>query len=277
MEAFLRRLSHILMVATWLGLAILVGMFYLPVGAAILAVGAILFIRALRRGFFKLPASVAEGAPVSERDAKIVVTQVLRNLIRIQVAYLCQKFPSRAESRSWLKHALPRAFHESLDEMHASLENARLGNTSPGVKLALQIVGLRERLLALEDSLARAHTRHPDHSVAHPVIYVVTEHINADNGGEPDVVMLASWNPSLPTLIPEVDQLAFFSEQEGGKQVRGQAGFRQALAALAGQISALDGQDSTIYAATPVEDPVRHGLSLEKIPLGFMIGTAELL
>ena len=72
-----------------------------------------------------------------------------------------------------------------------------------------------------------------------------------------------------------MDQLAFFSEQEGGKQVRGQTDFRGALAALSKWISAVDG--SPIYAATPIDDPTRHGISLQKLPLGFMIGTAELL
>jgi hypothetical protein len=276
MEAFLRRLSHVLIVATWLGAAILVGMFHLPAGVALLAVGIFLFIRALKRGSFKLPESASASAPISERDAKIVVTQVLKNLIRVQVAYLCQKFPSRAESRSWLKNALPRAFRESLDDMHSGLENARIGNANPGVKLAVQIVALRERLLSLEDSLAKAHSEHPDHSIAHPVIYVVTEHIDAQHGGEPNVIMLATWNPTLPTLIPEVDQIAFFSEQEGGKKVRGQTDFRGALTSLSKWISAVEGR-SSIYAATPIDDPVRHGVALEKLPLGFMIGTAELL
>jgi hypothetical protein len=277
-EVILRRLTHLLIIAVWLGACVLAGIFWLPGGVIMLGLGVLLLIRAIRKGKFDIPASAEGGPPtgLDERQAKMLVTQVLRNLTRVQVAYLSQKFDTRSESRAWLKHALPRAFHQNLDELHATLENARLGNTgSPGLRLTMQILGMRDRLQSLEDALAKAREENPDCAVAHPTIFVVTEHLGADKETEPEVLILAGWDPSRPTLLPHVDAVTFYSEVDGSKKVRGMAVFEPALRALGSRLRVLGGK--LVYKAEPVEDPAREGVALEKVPLGFVVGTAEFL
>jgi len=276
MENILRRLTHLLLIAVWAGASVLAGIWYFPAGVATLGVGVLLLIRAIRRGSFNLPERKQEGpAELGEREAKMLVTQVLRNLTRVQVAYLSQRFESRREARAWLKHALPRAFHQNLDELQSTLENARLGNTSPGLRLTMQILGLRDRVQGLEEALAKARQENPDCAVAHPLIFVVTEKLGADKETEPEVVVLAGWDPSRPTLLPRVDVVTFYSEVDGSKRVRGMAAFEPARRALGSRLRVLG--DSPVYKAEPVEDPAREGVSLEKVPLGFVVGTAEFL
>jgi hypothetical protein len=275
METFLRRLTHLLIIAVWLGASALAGMWYLPAGVVMLGVGLLLLFRGIRRGSFNLPASEEPPAEGSEREAKMLVTQVLRNLTRIQVSYLSQNFGSRSESRAWLKRALPRAFHQNLDELHSSLENARIGNSSPGLRLTMQILSMRDRLQRLEEALAKAHKENPECAVAHPSIFVVTEKLGESDQSEPEVLIVAGWDPSRPTLLPHADALTFFSEVDGSTRVRGVAVFEPALRALGSRLRALG--ESLVYRADPVDDPAREGVTLEKVPLGFALGTAEFL
>lgn len=276
MEILLRRLVHLLVIAVWLSASVLAGIWFLPAGVVMAAVGVVLLIRGLRRGSFNLPAPAKEApAEIGEQQAKQLVTQVLRNLTRVQVAYLSQNFGSRQQGRAWLKQALPRAFHQNLDELLSGLENARLGNPPPGMRLTMQILEMKERLQHLEDALARAREENPDCVVAHPMLFVVTEKLGSQSDEQPEVLVLAGWDPSRPTLLPHVDAVTLYSELEGGKKVRGLAVFEPALRALGSRLRALG--ESLVYKAEPVEDPVREGLSLEKVPLGFVVGTAEFL
>jgi hypothetical protein len=278
METLLRRLTHVLMVATWLGAVALAAIWHLPAAAGLFAAGVLGIYFGRRLGFFRTSSrrDAERDAVNTEREAKYMVTQILRTLTRIQVAYLCQDFKSRAASRAWLKQALPRNLRQSLDELHSGLENARLGTPPPGLKLALRILELREPLLDMEKALDQAHREYPSHEVAHPVVFVVTEHLGATSDAEPEVVTLAGWDPSVPTLLPRVDAVTFLSPGDGGKQVRGQADFKNALEALSREVRPVD-QVSSIYAAEPISDPAQHGVKLDKVPLGFVVGAAELI
>ena len=275
MENLLRRLTHVLILAVWLGASVLAGIWYLPAGVVMLGIGLLLLIRAIRHGSFDLPASKDAPAEFGEREAKMLVTQVLRNLTRVQVSYLSQSFGSRNESRAWLKRALPRSFHQNLDELHSALENARLGNSSPGLRLAMRIFSMRDRLQRLEDALAEAQKENPDCAVAHPSIFVITDKLGAEEETEPEVLVLAGWDPSRPTLLPHADALTFYSELDGERKVRGMALFESALRALGSRLRSLG--ETLVYRADPIDDPVREGVSLDKVPLGFVVGTAEFL
>ena len=274
-ERFLRRLTHALLVLTWLAGSALVGLWYRPLGVAMLAVGVVLFFWAYKRGAFSLRRT-AENAVNTERDAKVMVTQVLRELTRVQVSYLCQTFDNRAEGKAWLKQALPRIFHPSLDELHSNLENARLGNEVPSLRLANAILALRDHIQALDKALDRAKQRHPEHQPAHPVVFVITDHLHATSEAEPKVITLAGWNPLTPALLPRVDMLTLVSEGDQGKIVRGQASFAAALAALGELVRPVE-EETDVFVAQPVDDPARHGVALDKVPLGFVIGAAEFL
>ena len=276
MERFLRRLTHVLLVLTWLAGSALIGLWYRPLGIAALAVGVVLFFWAYKRGAFTLHRAAAENAVNTEREAKVMVTQVLRELTRVQVSYLCQTFDTRAEGKAWLKQALPRIFHPSLDELHHNLETARLGNKVPSLRLASAILAFRDHIQSLDKALDRAKQRHPDHQLAHPVVFVITDHLDATSEDEPKVITLAGWNPSTPALLPRVDMITLVSEGDKGKIVRGQADFGAALAALGAFVRPVE-DEADVFLAQPVEDPARHGVSLDKVPLGFVIGAAEFL
>lgn len=276
MERFLRRLTHVLLVLTWLAGSALIGLWYRPLGVAALAAGVVLFFWAYKRGAFTLRRTATEGAVNTEREAKVMVTQVLRELTRVQVSYLCQTFDTRAEGRAWLKQALPRIFHPSLDELHHNLETARLGSEVPSLRLASAILARRDDIQSLDKALDRAKKRHPEHQLAHPVVFVITDHLDATSDAEPKVITLAGWNPSTPALLPRVDMLTFVSEGEKGKIVRGQAHFSAAVAALGEFVGPVE-EESDVFLAQPVDDPARHGVAIDKVPLGFVIGAAEFL
>ncbi len=280
MENVLRRLTHLLLGAIWLSASVLAGFWHPAAGVGVFGVGLLLFVRAIRKGSFNLPASPVVTPETSERDAKMIVTQVLRNLTRVQVAYLCQDFKSREEGRAWLKQALPRSFRPSLDTLYSNLETARMGTPPPGLRLAMQVLARRDELARLEKALEEAHAEHPEHAIAHPVLFVVTELLNAEADSEPEIVLIAGWDTRRPTLLPQVDTVTFYADSEdgGGKLVRGQADFAAALQALgAERVKRLAGGKSTVYVAEAIDDPVAHGVKLDKVPLGFVIGAAELL
>jgi hypothetical protein len=269
----LYRIQHVLMISTGLALAVLTW-FWSPAGAVmLLAAEAVLLAWAIRKGFFKVPEprpTLLDGE--SGDQAKAMVTHLLKALTRVQVAYLCQDFKSRAEGRSWLKRALPKAFAKSLDDLHSKLEVARQGHAVPALRLAQRILTHREQILQLERDLEQAHEQNPDYEVAHPMIFVVTEHLDQPGGDDPGVVTLAGWNPELPTLLPEVDAVTFYSELDAGKKVRGQADFDSMLHAMPQNLRRVE-SESRIYAARPVEDSTRLGVRLDKVPLGFTVET----
>jgi len=276
-DYLLRRLVHLLLISVGIGACVLASIWYLPAGVIMLGLGLLLFIRGIRRGTFDVTRPGQDDrAGTSEREAKMVVTQILRNLTQIQVSFLCQEFRNKAESRNWLKQALPRSFRDNLDDLHEQLERARAGEEVPSLELARQVLALRGRLLSLEDALKQAHKEHPGHAIAHPVIFVITEHLGGCASARPRVTMLAGWDPSQPALLPRVDLITLMSDVEGGKQVRGHAEFEPSLKALRSELEPFD-ETQAIYLAPAIEDVARRGIRVERVPLGFVIGTAELL
>jgi len=280
LQQALKHLQHALWILIWCGASVLIWI-WTPVGAVGFAgVGLVLYLWALRRGAFKVKPGTGAAAAADpadrRREAEYMVTQILRNLTRVQVAYLCQDFKNRAEGRRWLKTALPRGYRQNLEELQARLERARVGHEVEGMELTQRIIGLRAHVLGLIESLERLHKEHPDHVVSNPVIFVITENISEERR-EPLVVTLAGWNPEKRTLLPQVDALTFFSELEGGRHVRGQAEFDGARDALNKHFRVIS-KKPRIYDAQPVEgDLASLGVKLSKVPLGFVIGTAELL
>lgn len=273
----LYRLQHVLMVATLVGLALLAWVFSPPAGVAGVMVVTLVLVWLHRRGFFKVPASAQPRAQqqTDMEAAKTVVTQMLASLTRVQVAYLCQQFEDRKEARRWLRRALPRAFQNSLDELLANLENARMGSDVPAVHLAERIVAHKEQVAALRRALAAAAEAHPERTVAEPILFVVTEALSAQGESEPELLLLAGWNPALPSLLPETDALTVYSELEEGKKVRGKADFSRVKGALGDGLRPISGE-ATVYLADPVADPGRLGFRLEPLPMGFTVSAADL-
>jgi hypothetical protein len=273
----LLHLRHLLWVAIWLGVSILLWLWSPPASIIFFGLGLIIYHLAIRRGAFRPPKEQdAPAAPNRELEAKFVVTQVLKDLTRIQVTYLCQSFESRTEARAWLKRALPRPYRKSLDELFRLLEKARLGASVPELKLAQRVLSRRDELLRMIEALEQAHRKRPTFVISNPVIFVITENLSAEPSTEPLVVTLAGWNPIQPTLLPQVDALTFFSELEGKRQIRGQADFEGTLKALSTSLTLLSGE-VPVYATQPVEDPARLGVHISKVPMGFTIGAAELV
>jgi hypothetical protein len=278
MELFFRWTVRLLVALTWLSGAVLIGIWSQPGGIAFVALGALLLARAVRRGTFTFTITPTPSTPQlpTEREAKYMVTQILKNLTRVQVAYLCQDFKNRTQARTWLKQALPKLFHQELDSLQASLETAKLGTAVPGLKLVQLILSRKEHLQQLEDALRRAQPENAGYQLAHPMIFVVTEHLDAVQDQEPRVITLAAWNPSQPTLLPQVDAVTIFSEGDKGKLTRGHALFAQLQTQLAGFIHQVEGQPH-VYTAEPVGDIASHGVEVQEVPMGFVIGTAEFL
>lgn len=273
----LLHLRHLLWVGIWIGVSILLWIWSPPASIIFFGVGMIIYHLALKRGAFRPPKEPeAPAATNRELEATFVVTQVLKDLTRIQVTYLCQSFDSSKEARAWLKRALPRPYRKSLDELFRLLEKARLGASVPELKLAQRVLSRRDELLSMIDALERAHQERPTFAISNPVIFVITENLSTEPSAEPLVVTLSGWNPSQPTLLPQVDALTFFSELEGKRQIRGQADFKSTLKALSASLTLLEG-DIPVYATQPVEDPARLGVHISKIPMGFTIGAAELV
>jgi hypothetical protein len=277
MEWFLRQLVHLLWIAVWGAAAALLWIWRPWAGVIFLGAGIVAYIWARKRGKFEYtpPPARDDGGQNSEREARMVITQVMKSLTRVQVAYLCQDFDNTDQARSWLKQALPRAFRQNIDEIYRELEQARAGSPAPGLKLPLRVLDRRDELLGMIDAMDKLKKKYPDHVVSSPVIFVITEDIADDT--EAEVTIIAGWNPHKPTLLPAVDLVTLFSEPEGERHIRGQTPFESLKAALADRLErANSGPD--IYAAPDVEeDPARLGVRLGRVPLGFVIGAAELI
>lgn len=275
MTAMLHRLQHLLIIATGLAAVVLAGMWSPYAGAGLLAFEAVAFMVALRRGFFTVPDTKPQQPINAELAARTMVTHMLKGLTRVQVAYLCRDFSSKSRSRAWLKKALPKAFQGSLDELHRNLEKARLGAEVESLRLAQRIVSYREQIRTMVKDLEQAADEH-GHSIGHPMFFVITEHLDADHNTEPKVVTLAGWNPTETTLLPYVDGITFYSDLDAGKKIRGQADFDQVLEAMPDQIQPLEPHSKT-YLAQPVEDPGNLAVRLDKVPMGFTVGTEDML
>jgi hypothetical protein len=277
MENLLRLLIHLLALAIGVAIVILAGIWSKQAALFLFLLGGVLYGLALRRGTFSLRKNSLPSPTNSLRDAKLMVTQILKSLTQVQVAYLCQNFTDRQEGRAWLKKALPSSFQTNLDELHHDLEKARLGAPVPGLKLVRAILSLKDRLFSLEEALKEAAQKHPDYTVSHPVIFVITDHIDGETMTEPKVIILAGWNTDNLTLLPHVDKVTIFSQIDGENRMRGQVTFDNLLAGLSQHLQPLDHQSPTIYRAAPLPESSPLPVTLEKIPLGFAIGAAEII
>lgn len=274
---FMHMLRNLLLGAVWLALSALISIWSLPGSIAFLAAGGLLYWYLRGRGYFRLPSPSSDAVHGGDREleARYLVTQVLRTLTRAEVAYLTQEFDGHKEARRWLRNALPRSYRGAVDLLHEQLEQVRAGEPPDSMDLVVKVMDKRHELLRLTDALDRVHDDHPDHVKANPVIFVITESISSE-GADPLVVTLAGCNTDERTLMPEVDAVTFFTEQEGERQIRGQSDFDGARAALSEHWKRVNAREP-VYLAGPVQDPVKLGVQLSKVPLGFVIGGAELV
>ncbi|MBW2733773.1 MAG: hypothetical protein JRH20_15400 [Deltaproteobacteria bacterium] len=207
-----------------------------------------------------------------KRSAHLLVTRMLSQLTRIQVAYLGQTFASTKMGKAWLKHALPRGYRPTIDEMHGALEAARSGEDSEGMRLALRLHALRQPLSELDAALKKGAKERSGCDLAHPAAFVITEDIALDEGaGEPPIVLVAAWNPHHETLIPRVDLLTIIETIEGKKRVRGQISFAKAIAS--GRLGR-DTKNKTVFVAPPRDD---DDFELEDLPLGFVLSGSDMV
>jgi len=279
MNRILHRLQHLLIIATSVGLVMLAWMWHPTAGMGASLLCALGLWTGARKGLFNMPPEESResmSGPAGMDAARTMVTHLLRDLTRVQVAYLCKDHVSPKAGKAWLKRRLPGAFQASLKVLHNDLEAARGGEEPESLRLALRILTHRDRMRELEDALDRQLDAHPDHTLAHPILFVVTENLDGSEDQEPDVITLAGWNPEEPTLLPRVDAVSLYSELDAGKKVRGQATFDHLLRTLTGRIRKLD-PEGLAYVTIQQKDPVRAGVRLDKVPMGFTIGTAEML
>lgn len=225
-----------------------------------------------------LPARTPSTPEEDERRARFVVTQLLGDLTRTQVTYLRQDFRDPDEGRAWLKRILPRSYGGAIKQMHQDLEAARSGQNPKSLRLALRILRLyEERMQSAEEAVLGAAKTHPDHALAHPVIFVITEHIKIDQeDSEPELSLAATWDPTKATILPIVDTLTILAKKAEKRQATGQLTFTAALEHCGEDLQAvrsLEGK-STVYAAKAHEP--REDISMTPIPLGFIIGSTEL-
>lgn len=269
-------------VVAWLVLVGLLWQHSWQMGLATLGVGSVLLVLGAR--ILRPPVQAPRSAKRSEDDARLLVTHLLRDLTRIQVAYLSQDFATADEGRRWLKRRLPRSYRSAIGQLHADLERARNGDPPEALQLAMRVMALRDELQRIEQALDEAARDHPDHAVARPVAFVITQNIrseDADNGSDaqPLVVSVAGLDPERPTLLGPVDAVTFFTEIDGSRQVRGQADFDDALDTLSAQLEPLpsDEQGPTVYVNHPNSSSSTQLPRLSRVPLGFVVGASEFL
>lgn len=220
----------------------------------------------------------AAGPRVDKGAARLMVTQMLRDLTRVQVAYLSQDFGSAKEARSWLKHTLPRGFRGVLDDLTRDLEQARQGQPPPSLALPRRIIALRERLEPLDAALDAAVASRPGQAVARPVVFVITELDERSDDEQLPVVSAAGFDPTKPTLIAQVDVLTVFLHKDGSRHVVGQVAFDLARQRLGPRLTCISGADETrVYQNEPVANHTELDLPLTQLPLGFVIGASEFL
>jgi len=282
-EYRLWQLRILLWIGVWTALCVFISMWTMAGGVALLGLGLALFhfLRSTNRGpFAQRPERSTQETPVDpaqrERDARYMVTQVLRTLTRAQVAYLCQSFSSDKEASAWLRNALPKGFRDTIDDLREQLELARRGRTTHGTRLAVRVLERRDEVLASIAAMERAVEGRKSHIVNNPVIFVITEHLG-EEGDEPEVVTLAGWDPDKPALLPRVDVVNLFSERGAERQIRGQAPFPAVRNALGDELEVVETEPEIYAVPRQEEDPVKRGVKLDKVPLGFVIGTAELV
>ncbi|MCC6750825.1 MAG: hypothetical protein IT371_24420 [Deltaproteobacteria bacterium] len=278
MEALFKRLYQGTLVALWVASATLLYLWSPVLGIGFLALALPLLLWALRR-----PAGVAppqrrsaRSAAELERQARVVVTQMLRALTTVQVGYLSQRFSDRAEGRAWLHRALPKSFRAVLETLQADLEAARDGTPPPGLKLALRLLERRTQLQEIEAALEAARHAHPECALARPMAFVVTEHIHWNGDREPEVLLVANVDPTKATLVPTVDAVTFLAPKTGGgTRIRGQVDFATAQRLLDGHLAPLEGSPG-IFLARPIPEPQGLDARLGQLPLGFLVAASEM-
>lgn len=283
--------NKLLQLAVVVALLVLVVLLWRPargLAIALASMGAVMaaltvLVQRKRRALQGQLAGAPAGAPIfdDERGARLLVTQLLGELTRTQVAYLRQSFETPKAGRDWLKRVLPRSYRVAFDQLYADLEAARGGKAPHSLRLAERILELhRSHLTALESNLKAATAEHPKHAIAHPIAFVVTENIDAGRAdSEPELHSVAGWDPREPTLLPTVDFLTVFGQGKGtaGKpSVRGQISFAAATSALASRLTPIMGSGAKRVYAAEADEAGLPDLAVEPIPLGFVIGGAEL-
>lgn len=293
-------LNKLLQLGVLIALIVLVVLLWRPAPALALALaglgGLMLLLTVLvqrKRKHLGAPGGEAPLTPQEEeRQARFVVTRLLGELTRVQVAYLRQDFRDGAEGRSWLKRVLPRSYRAAMDQLHGDLEQARAGGAPKSLRLVKRVLALHdERMARAEQALTAVGKEHPEHDLAHPVAFVVTENIEIDRAdSEPELHLVAGWDPSKRTLVPAVDMLTVFVTEEGKRRAAGQVPF-SAVRQRARQVSQGKGPENSpsgrggpeIYALDPIGDgsATAEGagyddLPLAPVPLGFVIGASEL-
>lgn len=214
------------------------------------------------------------GGTTDSRSAHLLVTKMLGQLTRVQVAYLGQSFTTPQQGKAWLKRALPRGYRPAINEMYEALEAARSGEGPEGTHLACRLHALRDQLDTLDRALTSAAKRHGECDVAHPAAFVITEEIALDKEtGEPPIVLVAAWNPRRETLIPVVDQLTVIENVEGRRRVRGQLAFAKAVAS---RRLRRDPEDRQIYLANARSEDADE-LELDELPLGFVLSGSDMV
>ena len=203
----------------------------------------------------------------------MLVTQMLKHLTRVQVAYLNQQFNTSKEGRAWLKRALGRGYEANLDELHAALEDATHGGRPDSLNLAFTLLDRQREIERIERALAIAKKTYPDHVLAQPTTFVITEQIAAAENEDPLPVTMVGWDVHHPTLLPPVDVVTLISKVDKERHVRGQAAMDDLLTTLALRIETFEGLEIAI--APPGIDPVERGVKVSRIPLGFVIGASE--
>jgi hypothetical protein len=268
------KLLGLLLMAAWTAALVLSWNRSPTAALGLLAVGVLYVLWSLRRARAAGPR--AQDSARSEQEARFVVTRMLGELTKIQVAYLGQRFDSPDEGRRWLKGALHRSYRPMLDQMLGDLEAARAGNPPGSLELAMRVHALRGQLRQADHEIQRARAEHPGHALASPVIFVITESIGARSEAEPLVVTLASLDPRQATLLPAVDVVNLFTESDGQRLIRGQIDFEALLQAL-GDRAVQVADDLPVYAVAPSDEPLDVGHRLSRPPLGFVVGAGELV
>ena len=272
------RLDVALQLAVLAAWAILVAMLFRPApGIAATLLGAGLLLASIN--FLVRRQALQTGRrPADERSARLMVTQMLAELTRVQLAYLKQSFSSPDDGQRWLKRALPRSYGDAVTSLTEDLERYRGGKVPDALRLVARLRELRPKLKRRGDALEARAAEHSGCELALPAAFVITEEIEARVGfAEPKLVLVASWNPTLPTLIPEVDQLTVIGTSAVGKAtVQGKIELAEARERWASRFTRLRGQGrEAVYLYTPNSGD-QETPQWDALPLGFVLRADEL-
>lgn len=206
------------------------------------------------------------------RTARLVVTQMLAELTRLQVAFLSKGFASEREGRAWLKRAVPRSFRGALADLGRDLDRARKGERPESLRLPLRVLALKQQLEPIQRALRELSPRYPGYDLAVPLVFVVTENVSVEGEQEPLVRSLAGWDPRRPTLIPEVDLLRVddaSGDRRAGKGLLDLADAARALEPFSERTEEVAGRVVRVCRGLP---PTQVHLQLAPMPVGFVVG-----